>query len=173
MTKRLLMMVGLPASGKSTFRAQLESNLRENLGSTDEYFIMSSDDLIENYGLTLNKTYNEVFADEQLRDLIMLETNTKVDLAIRAGKTVVIDRTNMSKKARRAYIELAKLHGYEVDAMVFARPMTDEAHVEWNRRLDRPGKTIPNHVLVEMFRSYVRPTTEEGFDNVFDVDTFN
>lgn len=173
MTKQLLMLVGLPASGKSTFRAQFESNIRENLGSMDDYYVMSSDDLVEDYALTLGKTYNEVFADEQLRDLIMLETNTKFDLAVRAGKTIVIDRTNMSVKSRRAYVELAKAYKYEVDAMVFARPMTDAAHDEWNRRLDRPGKTIPTHVLIDMFRSYVRPTTEEGFTNVLDVDTFN
>jgi predicted kinase len=161
--KNMLMLIGLPASGKSTFRSQFESNVRENLGSMEGFYVMSSDDLVEDYALTLGKTYNEVFADEQLRDLIMLEVNTKFDLAVRMGKTIIIDRTNMSVKSRRAY----------VDAMVFARPMTDAAHVEWNRRLDRPGKTIPTHVLIDMFRSYVRPTTEEGFDNVIDVDTFN
>jgi predicted kinase len=173
MVKNMLMLIGLPASGKSTFRSQFESNVRENLGSLDDYYVMSSDDLIEDYALTLGKTYNDVFADEQLRDLIMLEVNTKFDLAVRMGKTIIIDRTNMSVKSRRAYVELAKRHDYQIDAMVFARPMTDAAHDDWNRRLDRPGKTIPTHVLIDMFRSYVRPTTEEGFDNVIDVDTFN
>lgn len=168
---RILFLVGLPASGKSTFRNEMTERVVTNKAE-DPYVFISSDDKIEEAAELRQHTYNEVFQDSNMIDFIMNLTDSTFRKAVKDKKYIVIDRTNMSVKSRSKYLQIARAAGYGIDAVVFARPMTDAAHNEWNKRLDRPGKTIPVNVLQDMFRSYVRPTKEEGFDNVIDINTF-
>lgn len=170
---RVLFLIGLPASGKSSFRDILYANAMDN-GVADQYVIVSSDDELERIAISASPTmtYNEAFQNKKHVDLAMFRANTAFNDALDAEKFIVLDRTNMSRKSRASYIELAKRHRYECDALVFARPMTNAAHNEWNRRLDRPRKTIPNSTLQQMFQSYQEPTVEEGFTNILHVDTY-
>ena len=40
---------------------------------------------------------------------------------------------------------------------------------EWHRRLNsRPGKIIPQHVLVNMGQGFTMPSQAEGFDKIID-----
>lgn len=168
MNKRVMILVGLPACGKSTWR---------NMCVTDEtradWVVISSDDLIEQHATALGVSYNDVFQRKEIVDLVMLETQTRFNLAVGTSQFIMIDRTNVSVKSRAAYIELAKANDFKVDAIVFARPETQRAHNEWNIRLNgRTGKTIPNFVLQNMYQDFTYPTKEEGFDNIVDIDTF-
>lgn len=169
MGPRALFLIGLPASGKSTFRNSLLNNVRPaNLLS--EYAVISSDDVLEDVARESQTTYDDVFFDHVENATAVAGANLRH--AINAGKWIIIDRTNMSKKSRAQYLKICKKAGYLCDAIVFERPMTDAAHVEWNRRLDRPGKTIPNDILQTMFCAYARPTQDEGFDSIAFTNTF-
>ena len=79
------------------------------------------------------------------------------------SRTVYVDRTNLSAKARKRFIDFFKQYGYTLKAIVFPQP--DET--EWHRRLNsREGKTIPQHVLRSMQDSYEMPLLSEGFDEI-------
>jgi hypothetical protein len=51
---------------------------------------------------------------------------------------------------------------YEKIAVVFLTPEDEE----WQRRLDRPGKSIPQNILMGMRDSMQFPEPEEGFDKI-------
>ena len=51
---------------------------------------------------------------------------------------------------------------YEKIAVVFLTP----EDAEWQRRLDRPGKSIPQNILMGMRDSMEFPEPEEGFDKI-------
>jgi hypothetical protein len=150
MTKTCYILVGMPASGKSTW-------IRSNNYSC----VLSTDNVIEEVASQFGFTYNEVF-----KDLInFAEKVMWLDAcdAIQEYRTVYVDRTNLTAKSRKRFIDFFKQDGYTVEAIVF--PMPDET--EWRRRLDsRQGKTIPENVLNGMRNSYEMPLPSEGFDKI-------
>lgn len=150
-------LVGVPGSGKSTWLKDQE--LWTLIVSTDNII----DELAETYGLT----YNEVFKDTiRFAELVM---NNEMDKAIAYGDANFhIDRTNLTVKSRRKFIEKLKPHGYEFEAVVFPLPGTEKLPTEeWFRRLDsRSGKTIPGYILSSMIEHYEPPTEAEGFSKI-------
>lgn len=86
-----------------------------------------------------------------------------LDEAIKDRKHIIIDRTNMSVKARKRFFnvlnDLDARDEYEVNAYVFGLRLPP---IEWLKRLgDRPGKTIPGHVLISFAKNFEYPTREE------------
>lgn len=153
--KDLYILVGPPGSGKSTWTQKTFQ---------DECFVVSSDNIIEEIARGQNATYNEVFHYAKAAEAIMWQ---EFDRAIKEGHyPIVVDRTNMSVKSRRRIFErlrsFHKNHGYKIHAVVFPKPEDKE----WARRLDRPGKTIPEEVLKSMVAAFQMPTTQEGFASV-------
>jgi predicted kinase len=95
--------------------------------------------------------------------------NNEMDKAMAYGDANFhIDRTNLTVKSRRKFIEKLKPHGYQFEAVVFPMPGTEKlSQEEWNHRLDsRPGKTIPGYILSSMIEHYEVPTEAEGFDKI-------
>lgn len=145
-------LVGVPGSGKSTWLLNQEY--------IEDQYIASTDDIIETISNCYGLTYDEGFKD-------LIKFAEKVmwkELADFAedGERIYIDRTNLSEKSRKRFIDFLKPYGYEFDAVVFPTPEVDE----WTRRLNRPGKTIPDHVLESMADNIEMPTKEEGFENI-------
>lgn len=151
-----ILLVGPPGSGKSTWRKRhLESVEREPA-------IISTDDLIENWGLDHGMNYAEAFG---ACDLKTIEKTAK-DLfakAVEDAQDVVIDRTNMRGKSRRKWLSnLPK--SYRKVAVVFEVPR-EELDRRLAARAEATGKTIPRKVVNDMLASYEVPTTDE-FDEV-------
>lgn len=153
MSKICTFLVGAPGAGKSTWMRNQEW--------IDDTYVASTDDIIQNiadeYGLTYDEAFKDVigFAEKVMwRELKM---------AAEDGDPIYIDRTNMSVKSRRKFIDFLKPYGYRFNAVVFPNPDP----VEWERRLNsRPGKTIPDNIIRNMVASFRMPTPEEGFDNI-------
>ena len=162
MTKRMFMLIGVPASGKSTFR---DRTLHRN-----DWVTVSTDDLIEEAAKLRGGTYDSVFVD--VIDVCTKIAKQKFYDATREGVPIIIDRTNLTPKSRAEWIKHAKRHGYEIVAVEFALPSTDAQHEQWNQRLVRPGKSIPRHVLADMFRNYTPASLDEGFDFITCVNTW-
>lgn len=159
--KTLTLLVGLPGSGKSTWR---KANVAKGT------VVISSDDLLDIIAIDHGITYNEAFKSsiEQVSGLTILMFQAAVDV----GVDIFVDRTNLTPKSRGQWVRAGQAAGYTINAIVFARPMSREAHDEWNRRLVRPGKVVPDNVLREMFLTFKEPTVVEGFTTITHIDTF-
>lgn len=150
-------LVGVPASGKSTWFSK---------NKTATMAPISTDNIIEFMGSLFGFTYDQIFSDSiKLADKIMWK---RLEWNAERSNDVVIDRTNLTAKSRKKFIDFLKPYGYEFEAVVFPLPGTVEfSEEEWFRRLDsRQGKTIPNAVLASMVNSAQMPSEEEGFTKI-------
>ena len=151
------MLVGVPASGKSWYRVKYYGS-DANAASTDNII----EEVVSNYGMTYDEGFKELIG---FAEKIMWRQITSYQMR---GMDFIIDRTNLSIKSRKKFIDKLKLHRYEIECVVFPMPGTEKLPTEeWNRRLDsRPGKTIPGHILSSMIEHYQVPTEAEGFDKI-------
>lgn len=151
----LIMMCGIPCSGKSTYIYRGT----ENTSVFDEYVVLSTDDYIEEYAKANSKTYNEVF-DEAIK-----EATTKMykdlKLAIQREKSIIWDQTNVSKKSRKKKLNMIP-DTYTKTAVVL--PITLEEAIVRNSQ--RANKFIPRSVLHRMYYQFEIPTEDEGFDYI-------
>lgn len=163
--------VGLPGLGKST----LVNSERKIYDSIDvSVFIYSTDDYIENIAKMQGLTYNDVF-EETIKEATQM-CNDGLDSAIADGLDVIFDQTNLGVGKRRKIINRMKQAGYQVRCVCIIPPEAgqaarsfgwlDDQKVWANRLRNRPGKTIPQHVLSNMIESFVEPTIDEGFDMI-------
>lgn len=149
----LTLLVGLPASGKST-----------SIPEDFDGFVYSTDRYIELRAKTNGCTYNQAF--QEFIGPATEHMNEQLDIAIRQRKDVIWDQTNMSAKKRRAALTRFP-SSYRKICVCRVVPRDDAEWAELDRRiLSREGKMIPHHIIKSMADSYVEPTTGEGFDEV-------
>lgn len=150
-------LVGVPGSGKSTWFSK---------NKTATMAPISTDNIIDFMGSLFGFTYDQIFKDSiALAEKIMWK---RLEWNAERSNDVVIDRTNLTAKSRKKFIDYLKPYGYEFEAVVFPLPGTVEfSEEEWFRRLEsRQGKTIPNAVLASMVNSAQMPSEEEGFTKI-------
>lgn len=153
---KILVLCGLPASGKSYFRSAFKI-------SNPDYVSISSDDIIDSIALSEGKSYSEVFmhavkiADRQCRD--------EFANAIADKRDIILDRTNMSIKGRSTFLSKVP-SDYEKIAIIFE---VDPELLQFRlaERALNTGKHIPNHVVSSMRASYQAPTVGSEFMQVF------
>lgn len=157
--KTAFVLVGIPASGKSTLSMQW----KKHLNALDrQWYYYSSDTYIEDIAEKLHKTYSEVFEEyfKEAREYC----DKLLPIAFRAEADIIWDQTNLGIKKRAHIIRMMKQKGYRVEALAI-RYDGDRDFLQ--SRIDgRPGKDIPSHVIDDMIKRYVEPTIEEGFDKV-------
>lgn len=152
----LYMMVGFPASGKSTF-------IDNMIGK--KFMLLSTDQFIENFAYRENKTYDEVF-DEAIKPAIK-QLNADLKYALENNLNIVWDQTNLTKKSRSS--KLASIPKEYTKIVVWVEA-EDQETLDF-RLANRPGKTIPDFVVKSMKNSFQEPTQDEGFDFVYKVVT--
>ena len=147
----LFVLVGVPASGKSTWVSDQQWAKDCAYLSTDQY--------VEKFARRTGKTYSEVF-DRVMPLAIKLMTKAAYRARMRQ-QNVIWDQTSTTVNSRARKLRMFSRY-YKV-AVVFLTP--DLA--ELTRRLkSRPGKRIPDHIITNMIRNLSIPTIEEGFDEI-------
>ena len=145
-------LIGVPASGKSTWTKSQQWILGMEYVSTDHH--------VEVYAKEQGKTYSEVFTDYMPQAVELMAQEVRD--AREAGRDIVWDQTSTTIKSRARKFNM--LPDYYHIAVVFPTP----DHKELMRRLmSRPGKEIPDHVIASMIASWEEPTEEEGFKEIW------
>jgi predicted kinase len=155
----LVMMCGIPASGKSTY-------IQQGLDYTDffntGYTFLSTDNYIEEKAKKEGTTYNEIF-DCTIKEATE-EMNKLLEFAIQNNMSIVWDQTNLTPKVRQK--KLKKIPEHYTKVAVYNNISLEEA---MKRNRNRIGKVIPQRVLIQMHSVFVPPTEEEGFDKVIQI----
>jgi len=146
----MTMLCGLPYSGKSTFLQSINADYV----STDMY--------IEEYAKEKNLSYNEVFADAYK----IAESWMYADIAhyVTNNTSFWWDQTNLSRKSRINKLKFIPAN-WQKNILVFNTPFD----VIVSRIPNRPNKKIPLGILEEMQSSFVFPTKDEGWDNIYQI----
>lgn len=153
-----IMMVGLPATGKSTRVCQL-------VEMNPDVFVYSTDNLVEEWAKVQGWSYD--FAFSKYINKATSEMNHLLDTAIRCGLDIIWDQTNLGAKKRAKSIIRMCNAGYRVECEYILLPQGDSQWEDWHFRMkNRPGKTIPDSIIESMMDSFVKPTVEEGFNSV-------
>ena len=148
---RLIILVGLPGSGKSSYAEQFKAV--DDAICTGVTVIHSSDAIREElFG-------NAGSQENNARVFELMRKRTTEDL--RADKTVIYDATNVTRKARKS-------------AIACAHPTHDtvECHIVWAepeeciRRDGLRDRKVGSAVIDKMLRRWQSPWLDEGFDKI-------
>lgn len=149
----LYMLVGVPASGKSTW-------IETQNFDPETTVILSTDKYIDVEAARQNKTYSQVFSSYVKRATAIMNAGLK--MAVKDKMNIVWDQTNVTAKARAKKLEQVPSN-YRKVAVFFPTP---EANERQRRLASRPGKIIPPNVMLAMSSTLEMPSVDEGFDEV-------
>lgn len=139
-------LIGVAGSGKSTWG----NNYIEKYPN---WIILSSDAIRE-----------KLQSDDNIYVFATLREHLKS--ALEYGYNVIVDATNITRKNRRSYIQIAKEYKVPIEAIVFATPLE-----ECLRRNASRERIVPEAAIKRMVSRWELPTLQEGFNNVLVVRT--
>lgn len=142
---RMIMLVGLPASGKSTVAKEL---------SDKGYVVHSSDEIREELFGDVNDQSNNHKVFEELHDRIKRDLSNEVD--------VVYDATNLSRKRRVHFIK-NELDNIECEKHCYLVLASYNECIDRNKKRE---KKVPQNVIERMYKSFETPSKYEGFDEI-------
>ena len=138
---RIVLLVGLPGSGKSTW-------------AEGKPGVLSSDALRE---LLADDPDNQTIHARVFR---VLRELLKHRLELKRPVTYV-DATNLTPYEREPYIKLARLFDCKIEAVFFDVPVD-----ECIRRNRGRKRVVPDEVIRKMAERLVKPSAKEGFSRV-------
>jgi predicted kinase len=139
---RIILAVGLPGSGKSTYFA----NLGAHAISSDAIRLQLADDESD------QTIHARVFATARylLRQRIALQR-----------PITYVDATNLTRRDRRPFIKLAQKHACDIEALFFDIPLE-----VCRARNSSRSRLVPDQVLDRMAAKLAPPSIEEGFNRI-------
>ncbi len=155
--KRVYILVGVPCSGKSTW-------IKDNINEKD-FFIASSDRILESISDTENISYEEAF--KKYYDFANKLFWQSLENAIKYDFSIVIDRTNLSKKTRKRLLNLIPKN-YKKICVFFDVP-EDIINQRLEKRNAEGHKIISQNVIKNMKKYFTKPDLNEGFDEILEI----
>lgn len=140
---RLIFLIGLPGSGKTTYA-------KNNLSDCE---ILSSD-----------RIRGELLGDENCQadnKLIFSTLYKRAKDFLQSGKDVVIDATNVKLNERQKALNQFKDFLVKRIAIVINTPVKECIERDKNRE-----RTVGKSVIYKLKKIFAKPTKEEGFDEI-------
>lgn len=141
---KLILMVGLPGSGKTTFA---------NTMFDKEIIVLSSDGIRkELYGSESDQNHNDIVYKTLYERAVKNLLN---------NKTVVIDSTNSSKENRKR--ALSHFLNMNITRTAIVINTDVETCIKQNAKRER---IVEESVIIEFANAFSFPTKDEGFDEI-------
>lgn len=139
---KFIMLIGLPGCGKTEIASQLANNT----------IILSSDAIRK-----------EFYGDETIQDnptIIFEEMQRRTILALKEGKDVIYDATNISRKKRKHLLSSITIPCKKIAYVVWARYETCIARDIGRKR------NVGESVIKRMLLNFQPPYYDEGWDEI-------
>ncbi|PIK50992.1 putative heterogeneous nuclear ribonucleoprotein U-like protein 1 isoform X2 [Apostichopus japonicus] len=155
----IIMMVGLPGSGKTTWAEKFCAEHPEK-----KYYILGTNLIMEKMkvmGLRRQRNYSGRFDS-------LIEKSTKClnrffEMAPRKKRNYILDQTNVYPSARRR--KMRPFEGFSSKAIVLV-PTDEEFKKRIEKRTKEEGKDVPDHAVLEMKANFELPVKGVLFDEV-------
>lgn len=147
----LIVMCGLPASGKSTYSEWLEES---------GVFKRVCPDLIR----------KELYGDENIQgdgNKVFSIAHERIQVYGTFGDNVVFDATNIDRRTRIKLVEEMRPHFDIIICKYFSTPL-----YICKIRNEQRERQVPYEVLESMERRFRAPTVDEGFDLVEEIKNY-
>lgn len=148
--KYMIILVGSPASGKSTIASKLSGRSRRLPGVFNPLTIINQDTI--GTIAKCKKLAKTLLNDEQ---------------------NIIIDATNRNEKVRKVWVDLAKEFEYVVVAIDIQIPKELAIHLNTYRMLYGCQKKIPMIAIHSFYKQYVKPSTNEGIADIYTIGFHN
>ena len=138
MTKKLLMLKGLPASGKSTYAKELESKGWARVNKDD-----------------IRKEFFPDYTFKDEKEVVYME-DAEIIAELREGNNVVVDDTNFAPKHQQRLEKIAKEEDADFEVLLIDTPL--EECIKRNRKR---ANSVPMEAILSMYRKYIAPYREK------------
>ncbi|XP_029303101.1 heterogeneous nuclear ribonucleoprotein U-like protein 1 isoform X2 [Cottoperca gobio] len=146
----ILMMVGLPACGKTTWATKFaETNPEKKYNILGTNAIM---DKMKVMGLRRQKNYSgrwDVLIQQATQCL-----NRLIEIAARKRRNYILDQTNVYGSARRR--KMRPFEGFQRKAIVIC-PTDEDLKERTLKQTNEQGKDVPDHAVLEMKANFTLP----------------
>ena len=139
--QRIYVLVGVPASGKTTFAGEFKRPTRNTTV------------------LSLHDIKKDLRSIDEATQFALLES--RMISALEKGQDVLIDATSLTKKERENYITIGRGFNCYMIAVVFDTPIKI-----CQKRNECRGYIISDDAYDKMLKKFECPTLEEGFDEI-------
>ena len=136
----MIILVGPPASGKSTWGKKFAQENNVTYVSTD----------------SIRSEIGAGEGDQSVSRAAFVIARSRVSAALGADKSAMIDATSVSRKARKDWINLGRGHGAFIIAVTFEVPRE-----ELLRRDAQRERHVGPEVIDRFIHKYERPTEQE------------
>ena len=140
--KKLIVLVGLPGSGKSRWAAEQDAG------------VLSSD--------AVRELLTGSAEDQSVNRLVFPTLRNLLAMRVKAGVEVtILDATSLTPKERRSWVRTAEALGCEAEAVFFDTPLA----LCKSRNAAR-SRVVPEDVMDRFAARLVPPSEAEGFTRV-------
>lgn len=143
---KMILMMGLPGSGKSTYANELATIFNANIHASD----------------AIREELTNDANNQEMNELVFQTLHKRIKNDLSNGKNCIFDATNISYKRRMSFLqELNNIPCYKV-CVLMATPY--EECLKQNASRDR---IVPPSVIERMYRTFDVPWYYEGWDEIW------